>query len=155
MTISNFPTKIFVFWIDGQKLLDCRSPDITIQVLACASRTARPSGAGRRVRSDKRGSLRSQGRPDRVLARIYVVRFAHRASRTVCSEVIIEVMDFKGSRMAMKIVQRDNNSKIEENWIFYFSDLSWPQRSCLRSYNSKGQGWKLFSTIRFEKLSKI
>ena len=59
------------------------------------------------VRSDKRGSLRSQGPPDRVLSRIYVVRFAHRAGRTVFSEVIIEVMYFKGSRMAMKIVQND------------------------------------------------
>ena len=61
------------------------------------------------VRSDKRGSLRSQGRPDRVLARIYVVRFAHRVGQTVFSEVMIEVMDFKGSRMAMKIVQMDIN----------------------------------------------
>ena len=92
--------------------------------LACASRTARPSGAGRRVRSDKRGSLRSQGRLDRVLARIYVVRFAHRAGRTVCSEVIIEVMDFKGSRMARKMVQKDNDCNIEKNWIFDLSDLS-------------------------------
>ena len=79
------------------------------KTLACASRTARPSGVGRRVRSDKRGSLRSQGRPDRVLALIYVVRLAHRAGRTVCSEVIIEVMDFKGSRMAINIVEKDNN----------------------------------------------
>ena len=82
---------------------------LTYGTLACASRTARPSGAGRMVRSDKRGSLRSQGRPERVLARIYVVRFAHRAGRTVFSEVIIEVMDFKESRMAMKIVQNDDN----------------------------------------------
>ena len=75
----------------------------------------------------------------------------------MASEVKIDYILFKGSRMDVTIVQNDQIWKIEKKWIFDLSDLRWPRSSDLRSFYPKGHEWpqKLSRMIKFEKLRKI